>query len=867
MLEAFVADDIYNWISPMMEKQAKNGAGNGPLARSASSPPTSVNGFGRPPARNVDREGSEPPHHFYPKLLESSTPLSEPETVDSETADSSSTTPNCVECEHESKPNLNSQHLSDRDLNKVDEANSVTKPNLKPDLTSTEQIPLSLQTAAASANVGTLPTEVQADGSCEECQVAMKDHLLQIYDPFLDYCAECQEAEEEHQLNNRDCAVAAQPDCEECIDVEHKPPPTDSNSMINFDILPSQKRISKKAFLENQIQPKYSNSRHEKMAMTVRTENMDLNMGINGGMNMGEGSLDPSLNIQTGNGLKRRASSFERSSEDHQRRKLESLSQLYNQQQNITRQYYLMLRQAQQQYNNSQGNKNQLDGTMPNKPLPSDLDQSHVQNNVGTSHSHIQHEHGHDHSHDHTHEHSHEHGNGHSCSHCHSSGNGHHDPQHQQVSPRSLYCHWNGHEGEAQFNSELALQAHLRHHIYPQAESMSDQLECQWDSCDVSLKFVDELLEHIRTDHYNNYSQPHTDCLYDGTHIHPKANDVTISQTSSQVYPSTQTQGYKCQWSNCQYIANTSDQLGVHVLSDHINNNIPKPSQMTTEPTREDMNNFMKNNDMFQCQYQACDFQSLNFDDFTSHIKSDHLSATAPLDSFATNDMVTHSLDPSLGIPQPNNIVGTTKPVNVTTTGTNNNTVKVKTEHDETTSTKTCKWVLENGQLCSCECKNTEELSNHIIEAHVGLRKTEYVCSWQGCDRNHRPFQQRQKMVRHLQVHTNHRPYKCHICNSTFGEESVLKQHLRVHSGERPFECKICHKRFAASAALSVHLRIHTGEKPLKCKYPGCEKRFSESSNLNKHLKTHFSGSPCICPICSESFQDPDHLFKHFKTH
>jgi hypothetical protein len=426
---------------------------------------------------------------------------------------------------------------------------------------------------------------------CQECEVALKDHMHQIYDPVIDFCAQCMEAEKDHRLwSPNNCQIIEQ-DCQECRE----------ESPFTFDL----------TFLDNQVQPRYSDSRERRP-------------------------------------LKRKAVW----SDDR-------------------------------------------------PPIPR-----------------------------------------------------------FKTGGQNLYCHWNSHNEDVQFADELEFDNHVRHHL----QLDSTDLSCQWDSCAVSLDVVEDILQHIKTDHLDTYALPHTSCK---SSIIREQNDL------------------KCQWDNCLFTGGDLGSLVHHVAATHIN-----PQSIGLASPEETPESISQN--AFQCDFDSCTFESFDFDQLNSHMKTEH------------KDIPPH----------------------------------------------TCKWVLENGQTCGCVFPDTQILSDHLVEEHVGFRKSEYICNWKNCDRCQKPFAQRQKIVRHLQVHSNHRPFKCDVCGSRFGEESVLKQHLRVHSGEKPFECKVCHKHFAASAALSVHLRTHTGEKPLKCKFPGCEKRFSESSNLNKHLKTHYNGKPFACPVC-----------------
>ncbi|KAH7908956.1 hypothetical protein BJ138DRAFT_1011772 [Hygrophoropsis aurantiaca] len=183
----------------------------------------------------------------------------------------------------------------------------------------------------------------------------------------------------------------------------------------------------------------------------------------------------------------------------------------------------------------------------------------------------------------------------------------------------------------------------------------------------------------------------------------------------------------------------------------------------------------------------------------------------------------------------------------------------------ECSGTHECRW-----QNCSQAFTACDDLTTHIAAAHIGAGKAHYDCYWDGCTRHGESgFSSKQKISRHMQSHTGHRPFQCKICKQNFSEAATLQQHMRRHTQEKPYICDFpgCGKAFAITGALTIHKRTHNGLRPFKCTY--CEKAFSESSNLAKHLRTHTGARPypCIEDGCGKSFARPDQLARHMSVH
>ncbi|UYV69251.1 ZNF236 [Cordylochernes scorpioides] len=189
-----------------------------------------------------------------------------------------------------------------------------------------------------------------------------------------------------------------------------------------------------------------------------------------------------------------------------------------------------------------------------------------------------------------------------------------------------------------------------------------------------------------------------------------------------------------------------------------------------------------------------------------------------------------------------------------------------KNEHNSTTNFHTLSAPAKPEQLECALCKQVlrspAEFASHVAESHRSpATKPGQVYQCPLCS-----FTTDKSLQCHLQQeHVGDRPFQCELCRKSFFARDKLARHLMIHTQERPFSCSLCDKRFLTKDKLERHVYVHTGFKPFQCEL--CDKKFSSKYTLNQHLFVHSRNGPLPCHHCDKKFvtksDQQRHLFAH----
>lgn len=193
-------------------------------------------------------------------------------------------------------------------------------------------------------------------------------------------------------------------------------------------------------------------------------------------------------------------------------------------------------------------------------------------------------------------------------------------------------------------------------------------------------------------------------------------------------------------------------------------------------------------------------------------------------------------------------------------------------------------------QHCGFAFHQGGALKKHILRKHTDNVEKSFIC-----DVCAAAFAESGKLKAHQLRHSDHRPFLCKDCGSSFTHGSHLKRHVQVrHLKQKPFVCGLCSAAFSQRSALKVHTVKHVGGKPFLCERCGsgfskrvhlkqhtnqrscvksydcqdCQASFFIKKNLLTHRRTsHANRGPLVCPQCPLQFHNRGLLKQHLQTH
>lgn len=287
-----------------------------------------------------------------------------------------------------------------------------------------------------------------------------------------------------------------------------------------------------------------------------------------------------------------------------------------------------------------------------------------------------------------------------------------------------------------------------------------------------------------------------------------------------QHLPQSSTPVLNCLWANCKATFPSLAELVGHVNVDHL-----RFPNVTNEPAPQSLCSDVPNQ-QFDLNALSCHWGDCAMYPYPESFPS---SSTAAFPNTVLDVLTTHLMQDHLGVHYPfpqSTIVPTAPPAktpptragnvlpsppqsspdtrNESSTDTHSDRSPRDTSQSPDPSPKysgptPCKWIG-----CTEFFSTPDELTTHILSTHIGSGKAHYECYWEGCPRHGaQGFASKQKVARHMQSHTGHRPFPCTICGQHFSETATLQQHMRRHTQESRYFC--CCSRCTGSSL--VHSR------------------------------------------------------------
>src|SRR4029434_2479960 len=105
----------------------------------------------------------------------------------------------------------------------------------------------------------------------------------------------------------------------------------------------------------------------------------------------------------------------------------------------------------------------------------------------------------------------------------------------------------------------------------------------------------------------------------------------------------------------------------------------------------------------------------------------------------------------------------------------------------------------------------------HINNEHIHGEKKEFVCRWEECSREQKPFKAQYMLVVHMRRHTGEKPHRCPVSTTHTHTHTYTHAHTRAH--------------IHTHAHQPAHTHTHTHK----------HMRTLEHSDTHTHTHTHIS--------------------------
>lgn len=132
---------------------------------------------------------------------------------------------------------------------------------------------------------------------------------------------------------------------------------------------------------------------------------------------------------------------------------------------------------------------------------------------------------------------------------------------------------------------------------------------------------------------------------------------------------------------------------------------------------------------------------------------------------------------------------------------------------------------------CPKRFRKEDILMTHNYKEHGGKRVYN-LCKICGKD-----LSTKYRLAHHIKTtHEKSISQVCPICGKTLYMAGSIQKHIDLHSDVRPYQCDECDSAFKQKHDYTVHKRLHSGERPYECRF--CDTSFIANTNLHKHMKS-----------------------------